>query len=354
MTHDAALQLPNLLTRFAEQVAAQRFLAIRSMFTLLERAIKELISPSYRFRGTSTGMTRCRNADKQDAPRCHAFQLGSLIQALAARSFYPVPSPSHYAKTVHTCRSELSKVVAGMETMGTMDGHSHISCAPGISLAAKISNMEANFALTSAQRKHLEQQASKSGVSSVGPKASSMSKSASCESSTSAHMQWDIPAFGTASSPSTSARRGSTLVFGTPVPPEWQPPVTFRAPMQPVASTSSSSPPAPLSVLHSSSEAPSRPATNAMGWSMDWSSSDGKSVWPNFGSGPSKPAQRLDGVLADLPPQPAPNTLDSSTAAQPESSIFGPSNTAPSSSGDGTTPPGSPCPDSPRLIGVLH
>lgn len=352
MTHDAALQLPNLLTRFAEQVAAQRFLAIRSMFTLLDRAIKELISPSFQFRGTTTGVTRCRNADKQDAPRCHAFQLGSLIHALAARSFYPVPSPAHYSKTVHTCRSELSKVVAGMETIAIMDGHSHISCAPGISLAAKISNMEANFALTHAQRKHFEQQASKSGVSSVGPKASSMSNSASCESSTSAYTQWDVPAFGTASSPSTSARRGSTLVFGTPVPP-----VTFTAPMQPVASTSGFSPPAPPSVVYFSSEATSRPTTNAMEWSMGWSSSDGKAEWPNFGPGPSQPAQRLGGVLADVPPQPATNTLDSNTAAQPESSIFGPfgpSNTAPSSSGDGTTPPESPCPDSPRLIGVLH
>lgn len=397
------------LTRYAEQVALQRAQTIKSMFTTLQRAINELTAPASRFAGTSTGITHCAYADKHDASRCHPFQLGSLIQALAARGFYPLPSPAHYSKTIHTCRSELTKAAAGMATIMSLDGQSHVTCAPGISLAAKINSIPASFALTSTQCKRLAQQASMSGVSDVGPETSSPPQAASPATSTSV-AQPDIAAF----SSFTSNKRDSVLFSSRPAQP-----VTFRTPAQPVTSTLGSSPPAAPSVAYFSganaqpandtcaSSTTTEPATRAFDYqtpsqrrrafrtlfstmpaqptpstlgsstvaqpasSVFGSSTPAERVHPwaslmpsvseqsapsthgpstavqpasnIFGS--STPAELVDArgkPMSSTPEQPAPNTLGFSAAAQSASSIFGPSTPTRSSSGGGTTPPGSP------------
>lgn len=100
---------------------------------------------------------------------CCTFNLGSLIQALAAGACYPLPSSASYTESLSALESELLAIVRNMPVRNSHaygSYNSHDRCGPGPSLQAKITEATTTtaFVLTSAQAKRLEQQARRSGI----------------------------------------------------------------------------------------------------------------------------------------------------------------------------------------------
>lgn len=98
---------------------------------------------------------------------CRPFHLGCLIQGLAYRGLYPLPSAATYAYDVQWCQRSLLNAMAEVQMANDMCGNPRSRGCPASSLAAKISAFTPAFSLTCAQDKHLAAQASRSGLKSA-------------------------------------------------------------------------------------------------------------------------------------------------------------------------------------------
>lgn len=162
--------------QLSDQISAQRVQEIGSMFWLLQSAIDELLEPlsppqESPFMITqdkpsisASGIPVCRGRGTKHAQECRTFYIGSVIQSLVPKGYYPVPSSADYAKSVFACRSELSTLLNGIQKLNSL-ASSRDSCCPGPTIATEINSFQSAFSLTAAQEKRLTEQSLRSGIS---------------------------------------------------------------------------------------------------------------------------------------------------------------------------------------------
>lgn len=102
--------------------------------------------------------------DKQNAG-CQTFYLGSLIQALNAKGFYPVPDPATYKGSLCDCRRHLLECVTNMQLLSWARSNGHDQCSPSTMIASGLAAILPNIPLTEAEEEHLSEQALRSGLS---------------------------------------------------------------------------------------------------------------------------------------------------------------------------------------------
>lgn len=90
---------------------------------------------------------------------CKTWYLGSLIRALAKQNYYPTPPPTGTRDSVQNFRTNLDVVCQQIQP-----GPWGATCSPKIELQSSIAGVKRHTELTSAQTKHLQEQAAKTGL----------------------------------------------------------------------------------------------------------------------------------------------------------------------------------------------
>lgn len=165
-----------------ESIAALRVEGIAKMLSCLETAKKSLMAP-----GNSKYGCQLRPRLKREqihnghTGECQLFHLGSFMMSLKASGFFPPPSASSFKCSLSTLRSDLILFCDNIKTMESLKGMAadpdyqydefmHNKCSPGTALKESINSVTLELSLAEHEKKHLSQQAARSGVLDKVPK----------------------------------------------------------------------------------------------------------------------------------------------------------------------------------------